>query len=306
MQALRVRLAFLLAGSSLFRATCTRPSARQADSLSLMQISVLKANSSEVSTGANYSGLMMMQVSSEAMAALHIPGVKSMGEQIKEGANFKPSPPEPGFHRKLVKALPELQEQCYKKLYATKEDCDLAVRMVTALIKHTDGPEPVWTWHGQIRAMLGLQYWLYSPGTTLCFPMLDRDQSGNVTLEEMTMAFGVQMVKGNQLVWEWLDLNGDGGFTREELHRYLRACIMMREYLPEIDMMDTKADSKKCLNMAHRVLNPPPVAMSRMGFYPKLLSIAGVVLASVAIHCLFCHKKTSKTAQPDGPPVGQK
>lgn len=304
MQALRVRLAFLLAGSSLFRATCTRPSARQADSLSLMQISVLKANGSEVSTGAFHSGLMMMQVSSEAM--LHIPGVKSMAEQLKEGAKYQPPPPEPGFHQKLVKALPLLKEQCYHKLYATKEDCTLAIRMVMSMIKYTDGPEPVWTWHGQIRAMLGLNYWLYSPGTTMCFPMLDRDQSGNVTLEEMTMAFGVQMVKGSQAIWEFMDQNNDGGFTREELHQYLRACIMIREYLPEVDAMDTKADSKKCLNMAHRVLNAPPAAMARLGFYPKLLSIAGIVVGAVAIHCLFCQKRGSKTAQPDGPPVGAK
>lgn len=301
MQALRARLAILLvSGASLLRTSCaTDMTVRQVDSMSLVQMS-LRTNSSDVEEGDKnkFVGLSLLQATSQSMTHMHIPGVKGIKEQLEEAANFKPAAPEPGFHKKLVKALPQLQGDCYKKLYATKDDCDMAVKMVQQFIKATDGPEPMWTWHGQIRMMMGLNFWLYTPGTSMCFPMLDRDQSGNVTLEEMEQLFGVQAVANSRAIWEFLDLNNDGGFTREELHKYLRASIMIREYLPQVDMMDSKADSRKCLNMAHRVLNPPPVVMKRLGFYPKLLSIAGIVVGAVALHCLLCSKRSSpKNAQ---------
>merc|ERR1719510_1404306 len=126
---------------------------------------------------------------------------------------------------------------------------------------------------------------------------LDQNDDGGFNREEMTQLFGVQEIKSNQAIWEFLDQNDDGGFNREELHKYLRACILIREYLPQVDMMDTKADTKKCLNMAHRVLTPPPVVTAKLGFYTKLLCIAGIVIGAVAIHCLFCARRSSKTAK---------
>jgi len=263
---------------------------------------VLKAGGSEASTGANESGLMMLQVSSEALAKLQLPGVKSMAQQLAEGNNWKPPPPEPGFHRKLVKALPDLKAECNNKLYATRDDCELATKMMESFIKITDGPEPVWTWHGQIRTMMALNFWLYMPGTSFCFSMLDKDQSGNVTLQEMTQLFGAQAVKSNQAVFGFLDANNDGAFTREELHKYLRACIMIRDFVPSVDMIDTKADTKKCLNMAHRVLNEPKAAMKQMGFYPKVLCILAILFGAVLFHWTVGHRlKAAKPAQPKGP-----
>uniref|UniRef100_A0A7S1Q380 Calmodulin n=1 Tax=Alexandrium catenella TaxID=2925 RepID=A0A7S1Q380_ALECA len=230
-----------------------------------------------------------------SLLAVHgFPGVKGMKEQMQEAASFRMAPPEKGYHKKVVKALPQLQSDCKTKPYATEEDCTMAVNLLTMMGKVTEGPEPFWTWHGHLRNMMGIHFWLYTPGTMLCFTILDMDKSKGISYEEMGKLFGAQMVATMSPVWKYMDPDGDSIITREELHKYLRAAILVRSVLPELDGVDPTADTRKCLNMAHRVLAPPAMPMKRMKFYPKLLSIAGIFIGAIALHCLFCAKGSKK------------
>eukprot|EP00421_Protoceratium_reticulatum_P010069 CAMPEP_0168401572 /NCGR_PEP_ID=MMETSP0228-20121227/23179_1 /TAXON_ID=133427 /ORGANISM="Protoceratium reticulatum, Strain CCCM 535 (=CCMP 1889)" /LENGTH=259 /DNA_ID=CAMNT_0008415141 /DNA_START=78 /DNA_END=853 /DNA_ORIENTATION=- len=188
--------------------------------------------------------------------------------------------PEIGFHKKMLKALPVLEVECPAKLYTTKEDCGRAVELMKGLINATEGPEPAWTWHAQVKLMIGLSYWLYTPGTPLCFALLDKDQSGGISFDEMVALFGSQLVNTNKDIWNFMDQDANGTITREELHKYLRAVILIREQLPSIDDMDPTADTKKCLNMAQRVMVVMEGPARKLGFYPKLLSIGGIILAA--------------------------
>jgi len=159
----------------------------------------------------------------------------------------------------------------------------------------------MWTWHGHLRTMLGIHFWLYTPGTMLCFTMLDMDKNKGISYEEMTKLFGTQAMAAFNPAWKFMDPDGDGSMTREELHNYLRAVILVRGVLPELDGIDPQADTKKCLNMAHRVLSPPAAPTKRMRFYPKLLSIAGIFFGAIALHCLFCTRGSRKAVDMDQP-----
>eukprot|EP00411_Alexandrium_monilatum_P015309 CAMPEP_0175254388 /NCGR_PEP_ID=MMETSP0093-20121207/37165_1 /TAXON_ID=311494 /ORGANISM="Alexandrium monilatum, Strain CCMP3105" /LENGTH=316 /DNA_ID=CAMNT_0016548707 /DNA_START=53 /DNA_END=1003 /DNA_ORIENTATION=- len=221
-----------------------------------------------------------------SLLALHgIPHVKSIKQQLEAGPG-KMSPPEQGYHKKVVKALPILQAECKTKPYATEEDCNLAEKLLTMFTMITEGPTPNVTVHGYLRDMVGLSFWLYTPGTMVAFSLLDMDKNTGVTFEEMVKLFGIPTMAIMHPMWGFLDLDHDGNMTRQELHRYLRAAIMVREVLPELDGMDPTADTRKCLNMAHRVL-VAPVQTKRMAFYPKLLSIAGIGIGAFLVHCLI-------------------
>jgi len=267
------------------------------DELSLVQMSAQATaaeEAEEVDEAENEVEQIIRRRGHNATSLLAIPGVKGMKEQLQEAAGFKMPAPEQGYHKKVVKALPKLQSECKTKPFATEEDCNTAVDLLTMMSKSTEGPEPMWTWHGHLRSMIGLHFWLYTPGTMLCFTILDMDQSKGISYEEMTRLFGPQLMAGMNPVWKFLDPDGNGSISREELYKYLRAAIMARDVLPELDGIDPKADTRKCLNMAHRVLAPPVAPMKKMKFYPKLLSIAGIALGAMALHCLLCSTSPKK------------
>jgi len=271
------------------------------DELSLVQTSVVRAVTTEEASRqpseADFNEVFRRRgYNATSLLALHgFPGVKSMKDQLKEAQGFKMPEPEQGYHKKIVKALPVLKEGCSSKAYATEEDCRRAVDLITMLGKISEGPEPMWTWHGQIRLMVGIHFWLYTPGTMIVFTLLDMDRSKGITYEELTRIFGPQAMSSMNPVWKHLDQDGDGGITREELHNYLRAAILVRDVLPDLDGIDPKAPTLKCMNMAHRVLAPPAMPMKKMKFYPKLLSIAGIVIGAFAVHCLLCSGSSKKT-----------
>jgi len=275
---------------------CYEAMARAADELSLVQISA-EARSEVPDDDDDDSSSLQERFFGSLLEVQHIPGVRGMREQLSQAAGLKMPPPEQGFHKKLLKALPVLQTECKTKDYVTEEDCNNSINMLSMMINVTQGPEPMWTWHGQLRMMMGLHFWLYTPGTMLCFSILDMDQSKGITWPEMQRLFGAQMMNGMSPMWKFLDLDNDGNLTRPELYKYLRAAILVREQLPALDPIDPAADTKKCLNMAHRVLAPPPVPPKKMKFYPKLLSIAGIVVGAVALHCLLCSGSNKKMSE---------
>jgi len=264
------------------------------DEASFVQLSLAKANTTGAANGGitNRSSLIFLETQA---ATVGFPGLGgNIKEQIAKVATQPWPKPEAGFHKKLVKALPKLEAECSGKPYATKDDCEMAAKMMKMLIKETDGPEPMWTWHGQVRMMLGLAFWLYTPGTLLAVMILDKDQSGAISWEEMSAVFGAQMMSAMQPMWAFLDINSDGSIARQELHKYLRAAILIRDLLPQVDPIDPAAETKKCMNMAHRVLAPPKVPPRKLALPSKILVIAGIVAATVVLHCLFTMRSQPK------------
>lgn len=223
-----------------------------------------------------------------------IPGMKGITEQLAEAANFKMSPPEQGYHEQMVKALPVLEGGCKTRPYATEDDCKNAARLLRTMIGATEGPEPTGTWHTVVRQMLSLNFWLYTPGTAHCFGVLDRDHNAGISFEELVVSFGAQLMAAVKPVWKHLDQDRSGQVTREELHSYLRAAILVREVLPALDPVDPTIETRKVMGMARRVLTLPAAPMKRMQFYPKLLCIACIAIGTFALHCLLCTKGTRK------------
>lgn len=199
----------------------------------------------------------------------------------------------PGFRARVVDAIPKVKTECPTQKYVTGNDCDRALELMQILTNITNGPEPQFTWQTKIRYMLGLHYFLYVPGSMICFQSLDRDASQSISWDEFLAVFGADMMKSMEPIFKFMDTsktttNADGAVQREELYSFLRAALIIRSVLPEIDAIDPQADTSKCLAMAHRIVVVPKTTGKPLGKYTKLLCIAGIMFGTVLFHCLFC------------------
>lgn len=199
----------------------------------------------------------------------------------------------PGFRSRVVDAIPKAKAECPTQKYVTGNDCNRTVQLMNILTQITNGPEPPKTWQTKIRYMLGLHYFLYVPGSMICFQVLDKDASQGISWDEFLAVFGADMMSSMEPIFKFMDTsegptNGDGVISRKELHSFLRAAIIIRSILPEIDAIDPGADTSKCLAMAHRIVVVPKNTGKPLGKYTKLLCIAGIMFGTVLFHCLFC------------------
>jgi len=230
-------------------------------------------------------GMSLMQVTTNSTRAGPLDMMSAL-KKVAEGVS-------PGFRARLIDAIPKVEADCPKQKYVAGTDCARAVELMTIVTNITDGPEPPKTWETQIRYMLGLHFFLYIPGSLVSFPMLDKDASKGISWNEFLAVFGPDMMKSMDPIFKFMDTskgetNRDGEISREELHSFLRAAIIIRSVLPEIDAIDPGADTSKCLAMAHRIVVVPQVNGKPLGKYTKLLCIAGIMLGTVLFHCLFC------------------
>jgi hypothetical protein len=152
------------------------------------------------------------------------------------------------------------------------------------------------TWEMKLRMALGLHFWLYTP-MGFAFVMVDYDNDGTLTKQEMRDFVGGAWLDQitDMGIWGFMDTQGgtterDDNITRADLRAYLNACVMFREYFPEMDGIDQTAQSQKILFMAHRASNPPPHAQPRMNKWKKLGCLLIIMGGAVALHCLFCVK----------------
>lgn len=199
----------------------------------------------------------------------------------------------PGFRQRLVDTIPKMKAECPTQKYVTGNDCDRTLELMNIVANITNGPEPPKTWETRIRYMLGLHFFLYVPGSMICFQALDKDASSGISWDEFLAVFGADMMSQMEPIYKFMDTskgetNHDGVVQRDELYSFVRSAVMIRSVLPEIDAIDPSADTPKCLAMAHRIVVVPKVGGKPLGKYTKLLCIAGIMFGTVLFHCLFC------------------
>lgn len=241
-----------------------------------------------------------------------IPGLQSNAFVDGKGQGMKAqNKPQPGMHLKVQAALANISsKECearFAKVDLSQEgDCDRAALLAKLLIGASQGPEPPFTWEAMYRGMLGINFWLYVPGTMICYTILDQDDDGAITYSEMSRVFGDGLMNqfaatGLFKFMDGMQANGtiieDGNITREDLHAYLRAVVVLRDYVPSLDAMDSEAPTQKCMMMSARVLHPPAKLRKTMAKLPKLACILGIMFGAFALHCMFCVKRAPEESK---------
>lgn len=221
--------------------------------------------------------------------------------------------PEKGFDERLKnvsKLMPTTCDEKMNKISIPTPDpniCSRTQKLVDLLVnKVCVGPEPNITWTMTVQGVLALNYYLYFPGTLLAFQSIDRDDNGAITKEEMYSLFPLQTTMAVTTgVWDFMDTRGGeteatNNMTRADLTAFMHACIMLRDYLPEVDVFDPTASTQKCMMMSQRVLKKPVAPVQRLGKWEKLGLLVAFMVGAFALHCFFCSGRFFKAGLETG------
>jgi len=198
-----------------------------------------------------------------------------------------------GFHSKLVEGLPKLQQNC--KIKRAAADCERAETILSLLINSTVGPEPKppYTHHSLANGMAGLSFFLYFPGPMYAFATLDTNHDNVVQMSEIWKNIPVEVGDGTLLVengfFEVLDgAYKDGNVTRTDLYEYLRSLILVRDVVPQLDLVNPLAPTPKYLISARRILEGAKLPRPKLGYYTKLICIFFIFTGALATHFFLC------------------
>jgi hypothetical protein len=241
--------------------------------------------------------------------AKRIPGLKKNDyvEDLKSGnfggaiAKLNLLPAAVGMKEKMQKTLAEIPSTCSEKLQKVTLPandpnlCNRAEKLAKLLVDTTAGrTEPPWTFESEFRKMLGLNFWLYSPGVA-SFDSLDLDQSQGISLDELKAAFGPALIQAfeSSHLFDFMDSQGyenptDGFISRPDIVKFLFAAIMLRDYQKTLDEYQPDSSTQKVLNMAQRLHKPIAVGGPKyMSQLPKLGCIFGILIGIIVLHMMF-------------------
>lgn len=217
--------------------------------------------------------------------ALHIP--ESTEENVK-------------WHTKFQVLSANLTAECHALTWATEEDCSRARIALNFLVN-------IATWNSSktletAQNFLMMDYLLHLPDYYV-FGHMDPDGNRAITHTEFMydpmLAGKLGGEAGQQLAWNLLDYDGDQNVTREEAYGYVRAGLVIRHFIPDVDPIATGRAKdgtatlvdKTALNMALHIMEPPPVPKAKLAPGPKLLCLIGIMIAAFTIQWFCCAAK---------------
>lgn len=193
------------------------------------------------------------------------------------------------FRQKLHDVASTFLDTCHTRKFATAQECTDANRMLKVLIEasESDTDDQVLA---NCRIRLSMRWFLWRPGPPMSFVEADSDASNTLTWAEFLGV--IDNVGGTEATIApfrpILDVDHDGNITREELHGFMQAGILIRDQLPEVDEFRPHMSTGYCLKLARRIFYKPilPLEMAKP---LKILILFAIAVACVLfIVCLTC------------------
>jgi len=182
------------------------------------------------------------------------------------------------LRQKLADLMPHFLADCLARPYGNEHDCRRADRLLTAVTWFTiQTPDDHLLL--DIQQRLGLSFYLWLPGPPFCFTALDKDQDGGLSwTREVAPSFGPGTMLRLNPMKKYMDADNDGNLTRPEIGEYLRAAVLLRDQLPEVDGLHPDTPTEACMDLAEVVGHVPTL--------PRHMSKPSKVIALIAIFIL--------------------
>lgn len=236
---------------------------------------------------------------------------KTAAHKISSSSHFAPMPLEKEvitrtrdrIHVKLAAARAQAQGKCHGD-DDRQPSCKHVLDLLDILIDESTGEEPKWGFLNHVRFMLGLSFWLYTPGPAWSFHALDRDNSGTISWPEFHHTF--TQVESVLKIFMFMDTNTDNSLSKPEVVDFLRTAVKVRELVPDVDDVDPETSSDIVMQKIDAMLEGRHKRMStsegsRLAVI-KAISIGICVLffGSVMLYvCIVRSRESERLPQPE-------
>mmetsp|Transcript_65676 Transcript_65676/g.147575 ORF Transcript_65676/g.147575 Transcript_65676/m.147575 type:complete len:437 (+) Transcript_65676:67-1377(+) len=193
----------------------------------------------------------------------------------------KEAPLMPGRVANLQSTLPE---KCATLTWATPADCDMSKKLVDFIISQKGGAT------GNdldvAKRVAGPQMLVYGqPGLALI--LFDTDGSGNLSYAELRpVVEGAMECQGDENVAKFMtmvDSNADNMVSMPEIYEFGRACLVVRQFLRNIDSIAPQTDSGDLLPLlVNNSLHLPETDPENFKWHAKFLELS----ANYTAECL--------------------
>lgn len=187
----------------------------------------------------------------------------SLKSRIEAAQKQLPVIPSDKFRGRLLATQAEFQGKCPER--ARRNECDVSRNILGALVEishsHAQEQAQLAGTRSQVHSStetklttrsamaVSLHHWLHSRRP---FESLDADKSGKISFEEANQgmrSMGLTWDEGERM-FPLMDNDHDGELSRDDVFTFLRASVMIRHKIPEIDIIDPEARTEEALHKA--------------------------------------------------------
>jgi len=219
-----------------------------------------------------------------------------------------PSPENLEIHKKFQDLSANISAECHALYWPTEADCKKAETILNMLLQL-----PIYEGVKTLevaQAIAPLKLFLHTPDQ-FAFGLFDMDGNRAFTRDEFMFTTGMLLAgmdkSGREKYFDVIDQDGAGNVTREDVYDFIRGCLVIRHFIPEIDAVSPgrakdgspMLSDSAALNMALHIIDPPPLPKPKLAAGPKLLYVFGIMIVAFTIQWFVCAAKPKLEATED-------